>query len=390
MLPFNNMNGDPEQEYCADGISEDIIADLSKIPGLLVIGRNSSFALKCKAIDVANICKQFRVKCALEGSVRKAGQRVRITAQMIDGANVGHLWAERYDRQLTDIFDLQDEVTRQIVAALKINLGKADQAKLSGVVTRNVEAHDCFLRGREHFHATKMNKESVTQAAVWFRRAIELDPGYAGGYGGLALAYVFEHQNPWDIDSKEALRGARHFADEALARDQNDPFLHFVCALTALFEKDFERWRKETDAALALNPNFAEALNLRGTFHFGDGEPLKAIPFIEQAIRADPAFRHHYVHFLGMAYYLDHQYDKAAALFRERVALNPATDLSRTYLASALGHLGEREQASQIWRELKSINPHYVATEHLSRMPLRPEDIQRILDGLRKAGLPAD
>lgn len=120
------MNGDPEQEYCADGISEDIIADLSKIPGLLVIGRNSSFALKCKAIDVANICKQFRVKCALEGSVRKAGQRVRITAQMIDGANVGHLWAERYDRQLTDIFDLQSEVNRQIVAALKINLGEAD------------------------------------------------------------------------------------------------------------------------------------------------------------------------------------------------------------------------------------------------------------------------
>jgi adenylate cyclase len=388
VLPFTNMSGDPEQEYFSDGISEDIITDLSKIPGLLVIARNSSFAFKGKAINVSEICKQFRVKYALEGSVRKADQRVRITAQLIEGASGGHLWAERYDRQLTDIFDVQDEVTQQIVGALKINLSKADEKKLAVTGTRNVEAHDCFLRGREVFNTTKMSKDGIIQASGWFRRAIEIDPGYAAGYGGLAQTYLLDHQNHWGGDPKEALKLGRHFADEALARDRNDPFLRCVGALTAMFEKDYERWRRETDAALVLNPNFPLALNLRGAIHFAAGEPLKAIPLIEQAIRLDPEFRQHYLHFLGMAYYLDGQYDKAVTMFRERIELNPTTDLSRGYLASALGHLGKREQAGEIWRELKEINPHYLPAEHLSRMPLRPVDTERILDGMRKAGLP--
>ncbi len=386
VLPFTNMSGDPEQEYFSDGISEDIITDLSKIPGLLVIARNSSFTFKGKSVNITDICKQFRVKCALEGSVRKAGQRVRITAQLIDGTNGGHLWAERYDRQLTDIFEVQDEVTRQIVAALKIKLSKADQAKLPTSGTKSVEAHDCFLRAR----ATKMDKEGTRAAATWFRRATEIDPSYAAGYGGLAITSIIEHQNPWGTDPKEAMKDARRFIDRALTLDQNDPYLHFGAALTAMFEKDFDRWRKEIDAALALNPNYAEALNARGTVHFADGEPQKAVPYIEQAIRADPANRQQYLHFLGGTYLLDRQYDKAVALFQERIALNPATDLSRGYLASALGHLGEREQAGEIWRQLKEINPRYRATEHLSRMPLRPEDVERVLDGLRKAGLPAD
>ncbi len=304
VLPFNNISGDPEQEYFSDGISEDIITDLSKVPGLLVIARNSAFAFKGKAINVADVCKQFRVKYALEGSVRKAGQRVRITAQLIDGASGGHLWAERYDRLLTDIFDLQDELTREIVSALKLKLGKADPARLSNAGTRSVEAHDCYLRGRECFHATNYQREGANQAAIWFRRAIELDPGYVGGYGGLTQVYLLEHQNHWGADPKEALKSARRFADEALARDQNDAFIHYVGALVAMFEKDFERWQKETDAALALNPSFALALNSRGVFFFADGEPLKAVPFIEKAIRADPAFRQFYLHFLGMAYLL--------------------------------------------------------------------------------------
>ena len=390
VLPFTNMSGDPEQEYFSDGITEDIITDLSKIPGLLVIARNSSFSFKGKAVDIVEICRQFRVRYALEGSVRKAGQRVRITAQLIDGVTGGHLWAERYDRELTDIFEVQDDVTRQIVAALKINLDKARPAQVSPAAPARIEAHDCFLRGRELMQTTHLSKEGVRSAGEWFRRAVELDPTYPGGYGGLAQVYALQYQNQWGSDPTDDLRRARRHVDEGLAQDPCDAYLHFQNALVSMFEKNYERWQNEVEQALALNPNLALALNVRGFVHFFKGEPLKGLPYIEQAIRLDPAFKQHYLHFQAMGYFLAGQMEKAIEVFRERIALNPGTDLSRVYLASALAHLGRLDEAREVWRELKAITPVYAAATHLRRLALRPEDIERVLDGLRKAGLPTD
>ena len=212
VLPFTNMSGDPEQEYFSDGITEDIITDLSKIAGLMVVARNSSFAYKNKSPDIRAVGRELGVRSVLEGSIRRAGNRVRITAQLIDAATGGHLWAERYDRDLTDIFALQDEVTQRIVEALKITLRPAERVLLAASRTSNVEAHDCFLRGRElMINTVSKDREFFDRVVAIFRRAIELDPGYAEPYGGLAMAYCLDFQNGW-AGTPDALNVAAHFA----------------------------------------------------------------------------------------------------------------------------------------------------------------------------------
>jgi adenylate cyclase len=197
VLPFNNMSGDPEQEYFSDGVSEDIITDLSKIAGLLVIARSSSFAYKGKNPDIRTVGRELGVRSVLEGSIRRAGNRVRITAQLVNTANGTHLWAERYDRDLTDIFALQDDVTRRIVDALKVKLAPAEAAYTAEAPTNNVEAHDLFLRGRELVRGTKQTRETFEEGVALFTRAIELDPNYGEAYAGLALMHNLDFNNKW-------------------------------------------------------------------------------------------------------------------------------------------------------------------------------------------------
>jgi adenylate cyclase len=388
VLPFNNMSRDPDQEYFSDGISEDLITDLSKIAGLFVIARNSAFVYKDKAVSVPQVCRELGVRFALEGSIRKAGNRIRVTAQLIDGASGGHVWAERYDRDLTDIFEVQDDITQQIVDALKVTLSTAEKARILDGGTKDVNAHDFFMRGRELIFGVKRDREMFDLATAYFRRAIELDPGYAAPHAGLAMAYQLDHQNRWSDGSSTSLDKAERFANEATAKDHLDPFGHYVAALVALSKKDYERWLHEADTALSLNPNYAPALSVRGFLHIYTGEPMKAIPYIERAMRLDPAFQQQYLHFLASAYYVAGDYETAAALFRDRIAVNPNTDLSRAFLASSLGHLGKPDEAREVWCELQQINPKYSPADHVGRLPFRdPADAERVTEGLRKAGL---
>ncbi len=388
VLPFQNMSGDPEQDYFSDGITEDIITDLSKISGLFVIARNSTFVYKGKAFSVPNVCQELGVKFAIEGSVRKAGNRVRITAQLIDGTHGAHLWAERYDRDLTDIFEVQDEVTRRIVDALKVQLTPAEEAHLVATPTRSFEAHDLFLRARELLRGTKLNREIFDQAVALLTRAIALDPDYAEPYAGLAMAHNLDFQNHW-TGASDAIDVAAHFVTLAIEKGPSVPYAHFIAAIVAMWKRNLERAKQETERALALSPNFAPVYGTRGLVEIYSGDPLAAIPFIERAMRLDPAFAHQYMHFLGSAYLVAGQYETAAASFRERIRLMPDTDLSRALLASALGHLGDIDEARRIWTELKQVNPRYSFAEHLSRLPFsNPADADRIKDGLAMAGLP--
>jgi adenylate cyclase len=180
VLAFTNMSGDPEQEYFSDGISEDIITDLSKLSELDVIARNSSFTYKGKPVDVKQVGRELGVRYVLEGSVRKAGNRVRVTGQLIDAVNGTHIWADRFDRDLTDIFAVQDELTREIISALKIKLSDGEKARIAAGGTKNVDAHDFFLKGRELLFGNRLGREEFEQAMVCFQRAVELDPNYAG------------------------------------------------------------------------------------------------------------------------------------------------------------------------------------------------------------------
>ena len=314
-----------------------------------MIARNSSFTYKGRSVDVRAVGRDLGVRSVLEGSIRRAGNRVRITAQLIDATTGAHLWADRYDRDLTDIFEVQDDVTRRIVDALKVTLSPAEKARLAESGTPNIDAYDCFLRGRELLLGKHKNRERFEQAIKFFTRALELDPNYSQAYAGLGLAYNFDYQNRWSDDPDNSLRLAKQNAEQAIEKDPNEPLAHCVAALAAIFEKDLDRAKSEVDMALSLNPNFALALHLLGSIRIYSGQPLEAIPAIERAMRLDPAFRHQYLHFLGMAYLLAGKYETAAALLKQRIILVPETDFSRAVLASALGHLGEVDEARRIW-----------------------------------------
>ena len=388
ILPFTNMSGDPEQEYFSDGITEDIITDLSKIAGLTVIARNSSFAYKGRSVDIREVGKELGVRSVLEGSIRRASNRVRITAQLVDAVNGAHLWADRYDRDLTDIFEVQDDVTHRIVDALKVTLSPAEKARLADTTTSSVAAYDCVLRGREFMLGKDKNAETLGQAIKYFNEALEHDPNYSVAYACLGFAHMFDYQNRWTADPDGALPRAEEYARKAMEKDSNEPLAHCVTALCASYGKDLDRAQAEVDIAISLNPNLALAHNLRGTIRTYAGHPLEAIPEIEQAMRLDPALISQFLHFLGLAYLLAGKFETAAALLRQRIVLVPNTDFTRAILASTLGHLGEMDGARRVWDELKKINPAYTFAEHMGRQPFkREQDVQLIAEGLRKAGV---
>jgi adenylate cyclase len=388
VLPFTNMSGDPEQQYFSDGITEDIITDLSKISGLMVVARNTSFAQKYKGADIRTVGRELGVSSMLEGSIRRAGNRVRIAAQLIDRATGFHLWAERFDRDITDIFAIQDEVTRQIIDALTVALRPAERARLASIRTRNVEAHDHFLFGRELLRGSRdWTLDVFNRMVAAFEHAIDLDSGFAGPYAGLAQAYCLDFQNrltgipnPLDLAAK--------FSAQAVEKDPNEPEAHFVAANVAIWRRDLPLARVESDRALALNPNYAMAYGARGNIEVYLGTPLAGIPHIQRAILLDPFFTFQTLHFLGTAYLVAGQFEAAATSLRERIRLSPKTDLSRAFLASALGHLGELDEARRVWSELKVINPNYSLAEHLARLPFQIDaDRDRIREGVAKAGL---
>jgi adenylate cyclase len=217
---------------------------------------------------------------------------------------------------------------------------------------------------------------------------LEHDPNYSVAYACLGFGYMFDYQNRWTEDPDKSLTIAQGYADTAIEKDPNEPVARCVAALAASYNKDLDRAREEVEKAIELNPSLALARNLRATIHTFAGQPLEAIPEIEQAMRLDPAMSAQFLHFLGLAYLLAEKYETAAALLRQRIVLVPNTDFSRAILASALGHLGEIKEAQRVWAELMEINPKYSFAAHVGRQPFqRTEDVERMAEGLRKAGV---
>src|SRR5665213_2004993 len=387
VLPFNNMSGDPEQEYFSDGITEDIITDLSKVGGLIVIARNSSFTYKGRSVDIRNVGRELGVRSVLEGSIRRAGNRVRITAQLISADSGGHLWAERYDRDLTDIFAVQDEVTGQIVNALKVTLTPGEKSAIATGGTENAEAHDCVLRARRLL--SRASREIVENAIVLLKRAIELDPDYGQAYSAMAMAHMYDFQNLRIETPEKALELAKRNVDIAIEKDASDSYGHFVSGIVLGYLGERPRAIAAFNKAVELSPNDAPSINAQGVSQIFEGRPEQAIPLIERAIRLDPAASQQSIHFLGMANMLLGKMEVAAALFRERILLVPETDLSRALYAATLGHLGRLDEARQVWREMMQINPKYSFRQHMSRLLFaREQDAALIAEGLAKAGLP--
>ena len=389
VLAFQNMSGDLEQEYFADGIAEDVLTDLSKIGGLLVIARNSSFAYKGKPVDIRAIARELGVRSVLEGSVRRAGNRLRITAQLIDAETGGHLWADRFDREISDIFAVQDEVTQRIVDALKVKLTPREAALLGESGTTNNKAHDFFLLARSLLFSSSRSREMFARVTAFLDQAIAEDSNYGEAFAGLAMAHALNWQNHWTEDWSRSLEESKRLAELAIGKNPNSAFVRYVASLAYIWSGDHDRFEIEIYTALQLSPNHAASVGTLGFGKIYGGEPLAAIPHIERAIRLDPVFKQQYIHFLGSAYLVAGEFETAAAQFKERIRLNPKTDLSRALLVVALGHLGRTEEAGQVWRELMEVNPKYSFSGHVGRLPFRNRaDADRLAEGLRKAGVP--
>ena len=380
------MSGDAEQDYFADGISEDIITALSKLSQLFVVARNSSFTFKGKNVHVQEVGTKLGVRHVLEGSVRKSGNRVRITAQLIDATSGGHLWAERFDRDLTDIFAVQDDVTQQIVGALAVNLTEGDQQRLAAEHTGNMEAYDCFLRGRELWH--RLTKETNIAARDLLQRAIELDPKFASAHAFLALTHGLDYLNRWSASPLGSIEQAEEAATRAVALDDSDPWAHWALGLVSLYTRRHDAAISEAERAIALNPNFAEAHVSLGEALYYSGRSEEALECFERGTALNPYFPDVLLHFRALASFQLGRYEAAAGLLRQRLARNPVTDVSRALLAATYGHLGRSDEARAAWEEMLRVNPDYSLEYRRKVLPYKnPDDFELVVDGLRKAGL---
>jgi TolB-like protein len=391
VLPFANFSSDPEQEFFGDGLAEEVITTLAKTSGLVVIARSSSFAYKGMNKDVRRIAGDLGVRYVAEGSIRKSGSRIRVVAQLSEGLTGRHLWVERYDRELDDLFAVQDEIARRIAVEVSAALGPVEAVQWPVTApdgTTNTQAYQCFLRGRAMQRGATQNAAVFERTSDLFRRAITLDAAYPAPYAALGMALAHAYYNRWTVDPEASLAEAGQLADEAIGRDPAAPFPHGVAALVAMYRKDFDRWGAEVREALFCDPNFAPALSLRAMLNTYSGKPQGAIHDLERAMRLDPYFTQGYLHHLGVAHIIAGDYETAVAILKERILLVPNTDMSRACLCAALGNLGHMDEAWLIRDELMAINPAYSFAEGLDRMPFRnAEDLHRITKGLDRAGL---
>ena len=386
VLPFTNMSGDAEQEYFSDGMTEDLITDLSKVSALFVIARNSSFAYKGRAVKVQEIGRDLGVRFVLEGSIRNSGNRVRIAAQLIDAESGGHLWAERFDRDLTDIFATQDEVVEKIVRALAVTLTHGEEKRLRRRGTENVAAYEAVLRARELLGGA--TRETVAQARAMYRRAIELDPTYAVPHAGLAATGVSNYVSDWADDPDAELDQAERWARRALELDDSEPFAHMALGHVMLWRRDHDGALAEFRSMIALDPNFAQGYAATGLALMYAGRAAEALEPFALAMRLDPHYPSIVLHYVAQANFSLGNYGTAAKQLTQRIARTPGTDSSRMMLAACYGHLGRAEEARAIWAALMKVNPEFSLAQRERVLPYKdPRDFARIAEGLAKAGL---
>lgn len=389
VLPFFNLSEDQEQAYFADGLAEEIIGVLGKVPGLSVIARNSSFAYRDRNIDVRKVGADLEVRFVLTGSVQRSGQRLRMYVELADAANGSQVWSTRFDRDLTDIFAIQDQVAREVADALRLSISpRTTLVELEGK-SANLEALDLSLRGRAILFAESPSPDRARAGIELMRRALAVDPTLPGPYVALSIAFLPMAVNRWLPDVTAGVAEARRCADAAVEIDPDFALGYGISSIVALMEKDGARVETDSLKAFEINPNHTLVQVGRGNAFTHGGRPLEAIPYFEEAIRLDPALTHQNLHHLATAYLFGARYETAASLLRARILLVPKTDMSRGYLCSALGHLGQVEEARRVWNDLTAINPAYSLRERLSNFWFAsPSDPERIVEGAAKAGLP--
>ncbi|MGB2649094.1 MAG: tetratricopeptide repeat protein [Pseudolabrys sp.] len=386
VLPFANMSGDPEQEYFADGISEDIITGLSKLRWFFVIARNSSFAYKGKTVDVKRAARELGVRYILEGSVRKGGDRVRITAQLIDAATGNHIWADRYDGELTDVFALQDEITRKVVAAIEPKLLEAEGIRSQKRSPEDLDAWDMVIQANSLFW--RLTPADGDAAIAIMRRAVERYPDYGPAHSMLAFMLLLSQLTGWKRE--EALgKQAASFAERAAELDDSDPWAHLALGYVAISRRHTDGAVEEFQRALDLNPNFAAAHGYLAFALAVDGRSEQAIAHSEQAIHMSPHDPQNAIFnmCIAVAHYLAGRYPEAVAFGRKAIQQRTQfTSGHRIYVAS-LAQAGQIEEARDALARLKGLFPEMTIAWIKQYVPYTAGPMEKFLDGMRKAGL---
>jgi TolB-like protein len=387
VLPFENMSGDPEQEYFADGIADDVLTTLSKIQELLVIARNSSFVFKGQARDIREIGRMLGARYVLEGSVRKAGNRVRLAAQLVDSLNGGHIWADRFEGDLDDVFALQDRITQDIVAALEVRLTFGEEARVWRKRSGSPLAYECFSKGQSLY--VNFDRHTHAQARAEFERALEINPGFTPALFLLGLTLTDQARFGWENDREATYEAALECARRALAADPNCGEAYQVIGYVRTFQRRHDEAVAAGEKAIALSPSGAAAYHMAGMYHGYAGNFRKAALYEEQAQRLSPLSlnqsmvdearaRFHLGDFVAAK-------DIASRVLKER----PRWLTAQTILVAALWNFGSEDQARIMVRELLVKHPNFSVSRWARSLPYRrQEDLVTLMNPLRMAGLP--
>jgi adenylate cyclase len=387
VLPFNNLSGDPEQEYFSDGVAEDITTELSRTRWLFVIARNSSFTYKGRAIDVKQVAHELGVRYVLEGSVRRGGEQIRLTAQLIDAETGNHVWAERYDHAVADVFAVQDEITSAVTHAIAPAIAQAERRRALRKPPDSLDAWEAYQRGL--WHLAKGNKDDVSEARDFFRRATEIDPTFATAHAMLAFALV--HAVVFDDPSvmMRSLATAEVAARRAIDLDPDESIALAVLAWAALCAGNYDGSLAMAERAIAVNPNDVSAYLTKGRIRIFSGQPEAGKESLLTALRLsprDPLIAAVLMQ-LASAYYLNREYAEAANVAQRAVRDHPEFPLTYRWLAASLGQLGRVGEAADALHRALAISRVSFDYHVRTRPPwYRPEDHDHLLDGLRKAG----
>ncbi len=386
VLPFANLSGDPKFEYFSDGITEDITTDLSKLSGLLVIAPNSAFAYKGQPLALKSVAEALNVRYVLEGSVRRAGSELRVTAKLIDTETGSHLWAERYDRRIQDIFSVQDDVTGNIVKALALTLTDEEKQSVARRYTRSVEAYDLLLKGQSFY--ARSNKEDNARARQLYLQAIKLDPAFARAHAALALTHTEDSRYGWSADPAASMSQAVVLGQRAVKLDSTIPQTHWALGYVYVFNKQYDEAVAAAERAIALDPNNADAYTTLAFGRVYQGRPQEAIPLVRKAMLLNPHYPTQYPSILGRAYYHSGQYRQAAETLRHATDMNLERISPQLYLILSYVALGRLDEAQWEVDQLRLRDPGFTLANIDMALPIGDSrELARIKNDLRRAGL---
>jgi adenylate cyclase len=386
VLPFDNLSDDPKQEYFSDGLTEQIITNLSKLPSLFVIARNSTFTYKGKPVKVKQVSEELGVRYVLEGSVQKSGDRVRITFQLVDAITGHHLWAERYDRELGDVFALQDEITMKVLTALQVKLTGGEQVRIAARNTDNINAYLKFMQAAHHLRKT--HQEGNIMARKLGEEAIALDPNFSNPYKLLAMTHLEDVWFGWSKSPRESFKKAVELAEQSLALDNTNANTVALVGHLSVMKRQHEEAIVEGERSIALEPNSANSYMLLATTLRFSGRAAEAIPLLKKAIRLEPYTPATFYYQLGMAYNFTGQYDEAIAVLKKALKRTPDHLLSLLGLTIAYSLADRMEEARATAAEVLRVNPKLSVAYLEKKAPYKYKaDLELSMGAMRKAGL---